>query len=180
MPFLIAAVILLGVLCALDLVLTIGVIKRLREHTERLALMGGGFATIDVGAEISAFESVTVDGVRLVRESLTEETVVAFFSPNCEPCKEKLPQFAEYVRTRPGGRSRALAVVVGEGDAGAPFVTALSPIAHVVVEGQNGPLNSAFRTTSYPTVVRVAPDGGGRLVVTASHVELGRSAVSAA
>lgn len=41
MPFLITAVVLVGLLCALDLVLGLGVIKRLREHTEMLNNLNG-------------------------------------------------------------------------------------------------------------------------------------------
>ena len=37
MPIVIAAVTIVGVLCVLDLLLTFGVIRRLREHTAMLA-----------------------------------------------------------------------------------------------------------------------------------------------
>ena len=42
MPILIAAVVVVGGLCLLDLLLTFGVIRRLREHTSMLTGAGGG------------------------------------------------------------------------------------------------------------------------------------------
>ena len=40
MPILIAAVVVVGCLCLLDLLLTFGVIRRLREHTSMLTAAG--------------------------------------------------------------------------------------------------------------------------------------------
>ncbi|GIH16606.1 TlpA family protein disulfide reductase [Rugosimonospora africana] len=175
MPFLIAAVVVVGLLCTLDLLLTVGVIKRLREHTELLTRMGGGPASIAVGEEVGAFDTSTVDGESLSREVMTAETLVGFFSPTCQPCKEKLPKFVEFARSMPGGRGQVLATVIGAPEEATALTDMLRPVARVVVEGPTGPLSNAFKTKAYPTVLMVSSTGG-RLVVKADHVELDQPA----
>jgi thiol-disulfide isomerase/thioredoxin len=179
MSFLIAAVMFVGMLCTLDLILTLGVIKRLREHNETLSTMDGDSSAITVGEEIGEFAASTVDGTLLSRELLVGDTLVAFFAPDCAPCKEKLPKFVEYARTLPGGRDRVLTIVVGEAHNAASFVTELSPVAQVVVEDHDGALHSAFKANAYPLMLRVTPNGDGRLVVTTNHVVLDQATVAA-
>ncbi|MCD9194406.1 TlpA family protein disulfide reductase [Streptomyces albireticuli] len=183
MPVLIAAVVLVGSLCTLDLLLTLGVVKRLREHTELLAKvsenMPGMPPVIGVGEEVGEFTAVGVDGEALTRESLRGDTLVAFFSPNCEPCHEMLPRFVAYARARSGDRERALAVVVGAADLAAEQVEALRPVARVVVEGSDTALTTAFRIKGFPTVLRVAQDGHGHAVVAQNRVNLDSPAVAA-
>ncbi|PNG20444.1 TlpA family protein disulfide reductase [Streptomyces cahuitamycinicus] len=174
MPYLIAAVVLVGVLCALDLVLTLGVVKRLREHTQLIAgVRDAGRTCKGVGEEIGEFAVTTVEGEPLTREALGADTLVAFFSPTCRPCKEKLPQFVEYARTVPGGRDRVVAAVVGDLDVNTEMVDTLRSVARVVVEKNNEePLGTAFGVMGFPSVVRVAPDRNGRPVVEQDRVEL--------
>ncbi|MGK5545642.1 TlpA disulfide reductase family protein [Streptomyces sp. URMC 127] len=174
MGVLAAAIVLVGLVCTLDLVLTLGVVKRLREHTEELARLNGvGKApVIAVGEAVGDFLATTVDGESLTDDSLTGDTLVAFFSPTCEPCKAKMPKFVEYARALPGGRNQVVATVVGDAEEAAAFVHELSPVARVVVEGHEGALSRAFRAEAYPTVLRAAPDPSGRLVITANDVDV--------
>lgn len=180
MPILTAALLLVGALCALDLILTLGVIKRLREHTDLLANSGGmGAPALAAGEEVGAFTATTMDGEPLTGEQLAEDTLVAFFSPTCGPCKETMPKFVQYAPTVPGGRDRVLAVVVGEPDEAAGPVGALSPVARVVVENVDGALGEAFKVKAYPTVLKVGRGGDGRLVVRSNAVDLSRPDVAA-
>ncbi|MEQ4301017.1 redoxin domain-containing protein [Plantactinospora sp. B6F1] len=178
MPFLIAALVITGLLCVLNLILTLGVIKRLREHTELLSTIAQGPPAIEVGQVVGEFETTTVDHEALTRDALTGDTLVAFFSPTCGPCKEKLPKFVEHVRALPG-RDRSLAVVVGDRDQAQAFVADLRPVTRVVVEAGDGALSSAFRARAYPTLLRVGRDDAGRLVVTANKVEVDQPATLA-
>ncbi|MEE4599187.1 hypothetical protein V2J94_46540 [Streptomyces sp. DSM 41524] len=179
MPFLIAAVILVGALCALDLALTLSVIKRLREHTELLAGARQRPRHIEVGTEIGGFDTTTIDGERLLPGMLPEQTLVAFFSPDCEPCRTKLPSFVEHARHHPDGRAGVLAVVIGDTVQSAGFVSELSPVARVVVEERDGALSAAFDTHSYPTILRVERAGDG-LVVADNQVRLDQPTSAAA
>lgn len=106
--------ILVGALGTVDLLLTIGVIKRLREHTELLATMGAPPApALGIHEEPGDFEVSDADG-RVVRRDALGDAVVAFFSPTCKPCKATMPAFVEYARAFWGGRDQVLAVVVGD------------------------------------------------------------------
>jgi hypothetical protein len=174
-PALTAAVILVGVVALLDLILTVGVIRRLREHTALLSNPpgAGGPRFMEVGQEIEAFATVTIDGQPLGRDTFSGETLIGFFTPQCQPCKAQLPSFVDYARSTPGGPTRVLAAVIGEDDEVADMVTTLRPVAQVVVESRGGPLVTAFHIRAFPTVAKVAPDGGGRVIVVDNQVELG-------
>ncbi|MEU4807209.1 TlpA disulfide reductase family protein [Actinosynnema sp. NPDC023587] len=174
MQFLIAAVVVVGVVALLDLVLTVGVVKRLREHTELLSAGENPAPALRAGEEVGAFETFAMDGSPVSRDLVTGETVVAFFSPGCQPCKDKMPEFVRYANTMPGGRDRVLAVVVGDADAAAEFVSELSPVARVVVESREGALSSAFKARAFPTVLMIGPGDEGLLTVRDDHLALDR------
>ncbi|GAA2292446.1 hypothetical protein GCM10010149_45100 [Nonomuraea roseoviolacea subsp. roseoviolacea] len=178
----IAAVVamLAALLGVLNLALMLGVIRRLREHTELLSRAPEGTASIGRGEAVDAFDAVTVDGETVSRESLLDGSVVAFFSATCAPCQERLPKFVAYAKTLPEGRRQALAVVIGEGEDLDGFVTALGPVARVVVEKASDPVNSAFGVQRYPVVLAVARDDRGRLTVRSDRVNLNRPAPVAA
>jgi hypothetical protein len=179
MAVLAVVVIIVGVLCALDLVLTLGVIRRLREHTELLSNQSGvGDRVAGPGERVGEFTTLTVDGELVDPATLTGQTLVGFFSPSCKPCQEMVPKFVAYARAMPGGREQVLATVVGNTAAAADFVEVLSPVARVVVETADGPVGAAFQVRALPAVVMVQPDGDGRAVVTADRVDLDRPAVT--
>lgn len=178
-PVVTAGLVFVGLLCALDLILTLGVVKRLREHTELLSAVSGPPPALAVGDEVGAFSAATVDGEPVSREALADGTLVGFFSPSCRPCREKLPDFVRLARS--GGRSRTLAVVVGDAEEAVPFVTELRSVARVVVEQSSAePVGAAFKAAAYPTVLRVGADDDGRLVVRQDRVDLGRASVASA
>ncbi|MCC3769325.1 TlpA disulfide reductase family protein [Streptomyces sp. UNOC14_S4] len=177
MPVLIAAVVLVGALCTLDLVLTLGVVKRLREHTALISKMANSQPSrppvIGVGEEVGEFSAVAVGGDVLTRESLVGDTLVAFFSPSCGPCHEMLPKFVEYARAVDGGREQVLAVVVGSLDRAKGQVAELSPVARVVVEGGSEAIVAdAFQIKGFPTLLKVRQDADGRQVIAGNQVDL--------
>ncbi|MEV0231398.1 hypothetical protein [Nonomuraea sp. NPDC050786] len=173
MPYLIAVVALVGALCLVDLVLTLGVVRRLREHTKLLDALyeavdlmggpagaGGRMSPGDVAAE---FEATTVDGTPLTRELLVDGTVVAFLSPDCSGCHEKLPGFASWAAGQ--DRSRVLAVIDNRSGDPAEMVTALRAVAQVVVDSA---VSDAFGVQAFPTFLQVAT--GGRLLAVAPDI----------
>lgn len=178
MPFVITALAFVGLLGALNLLLTIGVIKRLREHTTLLAEVTPP-PMVKVGQEVSDFETTSFDGQRIAADLLEPGTLVGFFSPTCGPCKEKLPKFVSHVGALPAEQPTPLAVVIGEVDAAGDFLAQLTPVARVVVERGDGPVSRAFGVRAYPTLLRVDRDGSGRLVVGANQVDVDRPAVVA-
>ncbi|UFR00327.1 hypothetical protein KBP30_03640 [Streptomyces sp. Go40/10] len=174
MPVLFGLVALVGVVCALDLALTVGVIERLVEQSEKCARLGRGPASsLAEGDRVDAFRTVTADGRPLHRDQLPDGTAVAFFTPDCGTCRETLPRFLEYARALPGGRRQVLAVVVGEEEEAAGYVAQLAPVAQVVVEERGGPVSLAFAVIGFPALLQVARDRSGTLVTTTGSLDLG-------
>lgn len=171
----------MGALCVLDLVLTLGIVKRLREHTEMLANSSAvDTYTINVGESVGAFTASSVDGEEVTHQLPQDDTLVAFFSPTCGPCKDKLPKFVEHVERHGIARERVLVTVVGDAEESRGFIEQLRPVARVVSERPDGSLTAAFKVKAFPTVLRVSPDGAGGTVVTANDVRLDAPAALAA
>jgi hypothetical protein len=160
MPYLIAAVVVVGVLCVLDLLLTYGVIRRLREHTELLSKRPAGMPDIIIGpgSTVGWFTATTVEGDALSAEDLPADTLVGFFSPGCGACGEKLPKFVDAAAAHPGGQEHVLAVVIGSEEDSKEQVAALSPKARVVVAQHGHEIENAFEVKGYPGFVLVGDD----------------------
>ncbi|MFC4589315.1 thioredoxin domain-containing protein [Sphaerisporangium corydalis] len=148
MPYLVAAVVLLGVLCLLNLLLTIGILRRMRSRNDH----PGPLFTLGPGSPIGSFSVETTAGEPVSDGTLTG--VVGFFSAGCEACHELLPRFAEHARGL--GRDQVLAVV-GGGDETA--IRALSPVARVVAADLGGgPVALAFQNSWTPALYLVGDD----------------------
>ncbi|SEL42906.1 TlpA family protein disulfide reductase [Nonomuraea pusilla] len=161
MAYLTAALILVGLLALINLVFTFGVVRRLREHTAELAALrgsgvtgvGGTDVALPAGATVGAFETAEVGGRPVSLAAMGERPLVGFFSPHCAPCKERLPLFAEHAASRPGGAGEVLAVVVGTPEETSDVVAQLLPVATVVVEPDQGPVQRAFGVSGFPAFV---------------------------
>ncbi len=162
MPYLAAAVVLVRVVCLLNLMLTFGIIRRMRaaanesvRHT-RLSVERGP------GSSIGEFTVETADGETVSHGNLTG--LVGFFSARCEPCRDLLPGFAEYASKLP--REQVLAVIGGEDE---EAVAMLTPVARVIVADlAGGPVAAAFRNTVTPALYLIGDDhrvvaAGGRI-----------------
>lgn len=82
--------------------------------------------------------------------------LVAFLQPGCAPCEELLPDVVAYAASLPGGRERALAVVVGEPgrepERSAELIDQLGRVAKVVASPHAAALVDAFAVWGFPTV----------------------------
>jgi hypothetical protein len=158
-----AAVVVVGAIAALNLLLTFGVIRRLREHQDLIggdAGAGGVPMAVGVGEPIAPFSATAVDASPVSRDRLTGPTLVGVFGVGCPACAEMLARFVSRAAAFPGGRQAVLAVVVaGDEGGGASYVDALTGVAVVVREGHRGPVCSALGVTGYPTFALVGPDG---------------------
>jgi hypothetical protein len=167
MELLVAGLVLVGALVAVDLVLTLGVIRRLREHAtliEQALRVSEGVTDfmLPVGSPLPELRATTVDGAAAPAEG---PMLIGFFSPGCRACVERLPGFVEYARAFDG---RVLGVAVGPHDDVADIVAALRPVADVVVEPSEGPLATALQVKGFPAMATVGADG----VVVGSGFEL--------
>ncbi|WP_433087840.1 hypothetical protein ACQP1P_18095 [Dactylosporangium sp. CA-052675] len=159
MPFVIAAVALVGLLCLVDLLLTVAVIRRLREHTTALAELKA--KSPDAG--------LLRPGTPLPRfaGSRPDLEVLAFLSTTCSVCVTELPDLAAFLAGR-AAPERALVVVAGPDNADAHRLTdGLEAFATVLREPLDGPVATAFDNHLFPTFYLVS-DG----VVRASAISV--------
>lgn len=158
MPFLVSLTVLLTVVVLLNLMLTVGLVRRLRDYDGRLHRLEQGEPTMaEVGERVGEFSTVTVDGTEIDRDALVPGTMVGFFDPQCETCHAHLPAFAAAARDLPGGRAQTLAVVRDEEDAH-EMVDVLTGDVRVVLERRRGPVARAFKVAAIPSFCRLGPD----------------------
>jgi hypothetical protein len=149
-------VVLVGLLTVLNLGLTVGVIRRLREHTELLSNQTKTAPAYQVmaakGEQVQPFSAVTVDGDTISQtELLAAPTLVGAFAYGCTSCEERRPAFVEFAKGFPGGRDRVLAVLVGGEDDLTAERAMLEPVARLVLQDEPGVgMTKALGVKGYP------------------------------
>ncbi|MFD0690483.1 peroxiredoxin family protein [Actinomadura fibrosa] len=163
MPYLTAAVVLIGLVSVLNLLLTLALVRRLRAVDGAPARSHGAGPPVVLGpgARPADFMTMTTADEPVSGADLTG--LVGFFSAGCDPCHALAPGFAEHARK--AGRENVLAVVGGDDPA---LVAMLAPDARVVVEDFDGPVSTAFQNTWTPALYLIGEDRtvvatGGRL-----------------
>jgi hypothetical protein len=171
MPFLIAAVVVVGLLCAVDLLLTLAVIRRLREHTTQLAQLRAqapDMGLLATGTPLPSFTATSVDGAT-VGGGAAGTRIVVLLSTTCPACATELPNVRNYLRTNEIARDAAVVVVAGPDNADADrFVADLTQVATVVREPFDGPVTTALSARAFPSYYLVS-DG----VVRSSAIAVG-------
>ncbi|MBB6405673.1 hypothetical protein [Arthrobacter sp. AZCC_0090] len=152
------ALLVTALIAVVNLVFTLAVVRRLREHESKLGDISTKSAATDLmvkpGEAPANFDSLTIAGERLSTASLGAGTLIGFFLKGCAPCSELFPDFVKAVREY-GGNSRPIAVLAGFSDEDNDYVAALSEFAHVVFENQSDTsdtLTKAFKVSAYPSV----------------------------
>lgn len=157
---LLVAVLLLTVLTVFNLVVVLGVVRRLRSYETRLGDLAEPppVSTATLGEPVADFTASTQDGRVVDRASLTGRTLIGFFSPDCPACHERLGDFQAAAARHAGD---VLAVVVDDGGDATPVVGALNGTGGVtvVIEEPDGPVTRAFGVRGFPAFVLVR-DGG--------------------
>ncbi|MEU6033842.1 hypothetical protein ABZ801_00370 [Actinomadura sp. NPDC047616] len=149
MPYLIALVVFLALLSTVNLVFTLGVVRRLREHTQLLN-ENQRRPTPSLAGMPAPFTAETMDGRTVSRDSLTAPVLIGFLSTGCRPCEEAMPQFIDYAAGFPGGREHVFAVVTGPPEQVEEYRSRLADIAQVISELPDGPVQSAFALDGSP------------------------------
>ena len=134
-------------LTLLNLLLTLGVIRRLREMATRDAVMPG---ILGVGATPGEFTATDTEGRPLARTELTGTVLVGFFSTTCPACVEELPRFVARAGDVPGGRDHVLAVLQGDRPATDEMSRKLTGVGRVVVDEPDGEVAAAFQVAAFP------------------------------
>jgi thiol-disulfide isomerase/thioredoxin len=157
MLYLTVAVIAVGALGVLNLVLAMGIIKRLREQSRATGDAGPG--VLPAGSQVGEFDAVALDGRVIQLSTMQAGAVVAFFSPTCQPCKELMPAFTDYALHHPGGRDQVFAIVVSEAPEAADLIERLTPVATVLTATRNEPIVTSFAASGYPALYLMGEQG---------------------
>ncbi|HIV57631.1 MAG TPA: redoxin domain-containing protein [Candidatus Stackebrandtia faecavium] len=162
MAIIITLIAILTVVALLNLLLTLGLIKRFREVDQIVADLNAveHEPMLPTGSAIDEFEAETVDSETITHASLTEGTIVGFFNPTCETCHGHIPTFSEVAASLPDGRNQALAVVQHNDDPDEldEMVTPLSKAARVVVQPKRGTVWRAFGVQATPAFCQLGRD----------------------
>ncbi|MEW2298785.1 hypothetical protein AB0958_02190 [Streptomyces sp. NPDC006655] len=149
MIFLAAAVVLVGLLCMFDLLLTLAVLRRLREHSEELGRLSvkPNFQTYDpqvlVGTQ--APDLAGESGVRFV----------AFLDAHCDSCHDHAAEFAQIARAH----DDVLAFVSGEGRQADELIALVGPGIPLVRGEEVRTQVMAIGLKAFPTFLLVRADG---------------------
>ncbi|MEU4623722.1 hypothetical protein AB0G04_27600 [Actinoplanes sp. NPDC023801] len=169
MAYLYALIALFGTLTLLNLLLTFGIIRRLRRRPANTTLVTySGFPA--PGSLVGDFADRDLTGRPVSRMDLAGRTVVGFFSPGCDACRDGLAGFVTAARSQP-----SLAVVMSDAASAAEYLPSLTPVSRVVLQEPDGPLIAAFTVTAFPSFFVVE---AGRIV--AGSVTLDDLPISAA
>ena len=165
MGFLIAAVVLVGLLCVANLLLSLRIAGRLHRYADRLDRIDRPrqpLATmLAPGRTIGWFRAGTVDGQTVSSDDLADDTLIGFFVAGSQLCEERLPGFVTRAEHHPGGWNRVLGVVITDDpDAAEPMVARLLAVARVVqVPTDEVSLRTAFGVRGYPAFGLIGDDG---------------------
>jgi hypothetical protein len=154
MALLSAVVGVLAVVTALNLLVTLALVRRLRGIEARAGSTAGP-ALPAPGLPVGDFIETAIGGESVNTAALGTEALVAFLSPGCDPCRT----VADAMLTR---RDRlpetVIALLAGDPDdaAAVAFATDLGVVATVAFIEVSGPAAKAFGgIRDFPTLVRV-------------------------
>jgi hypothetical protein len=156
MPYLAAAVVVVGVLCVLDLLLTVAVIRKLRALSAARAATAADGALPQPGTIIGGLDASDVTGHLVDDTWLRGTKLVILMSATCSACMTQLPSAKAYAGTFPGGRDAVLIAVDGQGGHSAEIVSALDGLGRLVTGPSAASVAATFNVTGFPGFVLVA------------------------
>src|SRR6266567_2160843 len=117
MVYLEAALALVVGLLLLNLLLSLGIVRRLRQQDARLVALESGRNRVRPGTNVPAFSTTTIDGEPLTEGWFQERlSIVAFVSYGCSACHEQLPVLTEMLSRPESGGLKALVAIAALGD----------------------------------------------------------------
>ncbi|MDR8411704.1 redoxin domain-containing protein [Nonomuraea sp. 3-1Str] len=179
MEYLVAGLVLVAALTAVNLVLTVAVTRRWRarmsappspHHHGPASVHREPELGIAPGDRMPDFTATTADGATVTRAELAgRPALIAFLSLDCASCDDSVPEFGEHARRVRDAGGQVLATVVGVDAAGSELAARLVGVAdHVVPEFLDAPVGTVFGARFYPGFALYGPDG----VATAASVGL--------
>lgn len=151
MLFLVAAVVVLTVLCLGNLLLTFAVLRRLRDHEEQLAGRPFGLPGEDalIGRTMPEFTGTSTRGEEV---SSATGRLVAFFSASCRPCRAEA---AEFARHPDEGRLAFVVLESASEPDQAAILDALGDSPTVLIDPTSRTVADELDMRAFPTLLRV-------------------------
>lgn len=152
---------------AINLLLTAGVIRRLREHTDRLGELAGVPPMVSMqpaDGRIGRFAARSSRNRAVTSETLSGAVLVGAFAEGCPMCQEALPGFVDLARRIPGGPEQVMALLVGRSAGMARERRRLEPVAQVVEEEVQAAVSNALGVQGFPAIGVINADTGAVLV----------------
>ncbi|SDK94478.1 redoxin domain-containing protein [Streptomyces indicus] len=156
MPFVIAGLVLVGVVAALNTVLLVVILRRWQELEAVRRRDGFAGQGPQPGDELPEFSATAVSGRTLNRDGLRSgELLLGVFSHDCPSCTDSLPDFAAQAESARAAGGRAVALVMGD-EAGESELAALlvGTADEIVLPPEAAPLFKALRVPAFPTILR--------------------------
>lgn len=167
------AAVFLGVVCLVNLLLLLALVKRVRQHDEQLARQSRlpPVPRVPAGSKAPDFTATTITGeTRSLSDLLAgPRGLIAFLTPHCAPCRAYVSELKKYAAANPDGPSQVIAVIIGSPAETAGLASELKDSVSVVIEPMSGALQETFSVTSYPTFVVITKDG--RIGARGPHLE---------
>ncbi|MEU4357527.1 TlpA family protein disulfide reductase [Streptomyces virginiae] len=161
MPYLVAAVVLLGVLSLLNLLLTTAVIRKLRKRpSDALGDFNVDLEELPPGMRVPEFHAESVSG-SLVNPAVLagSEAIIAFFDTNCDACKPAVGEVVKYARAHNMRPEQVIGVIGGNATDALFYLEGLNGVATVITEEGMGPVTTAFSLHGVPAYCIVDGDG---------------------
>jgi peroxiredoxin len=167
---LVASVVLLAVLVVANMLLTWGMMRRLRVLQEQVAASGplppgNG---LNPGDEAPDFSALTPAGDTVTRDEVVrDETALVFMSPHCEACETHLPTVRRLGRGATG--PAAVAVIDGTPEESGHLLEGLRGEVTVLFAPRGTTdLLDRYRVFTYPSSYVIGADGR----IAGSHLDL--------
>ncbi|GAB1513087.1 TlpA family protein disulfide reductase [Actinophytocola sp. KF-1] len=152
MTVLTTAVVLLAVVTALHLLLTFGLVARLRELQHGAGLPAKDPDLPQPGRVVAPFSVTDLDGAELTEADLAGPVQVGFFAAGCAPCTT----LSDWLAAEPPA-TRFIALIDGDpaADTTQRLIEKLSRLGRVALIGVEHPAITAFAVTSFPTLLHL-------------------------
>lgn len=154
---------LVGAVTALNLVLILAVIRRLRRHEEERRRLFNP-ETVEsgppTGEPLPAFTAVATDGALVASEALQgREAALTFLSTDCSICVSAAADLPEFARLAGLDVAQMVVVIAGDETTAREIAAPLDGVARVVLEEASGPLSTLYSISGTPTTVLVDQEG---------------------
>lgn len=145
------AIVAISIVTILNLILIVGIVRRLREHTDKLA--GLQLGDIQIAAregDTVSYELATDTTGTVIGPDLFAFAQWTFFSEDCPACKEGILDYVKEARAR----GPEIAVIVGTGKAADDMAAQVSAVGVTTTrEAMGGSLQKAFSVAGFPAFV---------------------------